>query len=127
MLNDRIPLVDDVEPPKDLATESEEKLGLQVKIAVVASLVLTVFLLIIWPIPMHLWGGVLSEGGFTFWVFLEFMWAIIGGAVIIILPGYELVRGFLGKDKIVASDAKGLALTINLGRVSNQGPVIARA
>jgi len=126
MLNDLIPLVDDVEPPKDEATESEEKLGFQVKIAIVASIALTVILLIVWPIPMHLWGGVLSKGGFTFWVVIEFVWAIIGGAVIIILPGYELVRGFMGKDKLVVSDAKGLNLSINMSGGAYEGPTTAR-
>merc|ERR1719386_191168 len=50
MLNDRIPLVDDIEPPKD-EEETDEKLLRQVKIAVVASLVLTFVLIILWPIP----------------------------------------------------------------------------
>jgi hypothetical protein len=100
MLNDRIPLVDDVEPPKDLIAESDEKLGFQVKIAIGASIALTVVLLLLWPIPMHLGAGVFSEGGFTVWVALEFIWAIIGGLTIIFLPGYELVRGFMGLDRV---------------------------
>jgi hypothetical protein len=33
MLNERIPLVDDAEPPKDKDLESDEKLNFQVKIA----------------------------------------------------------------------------------------------
>jgi hypothetical protein len=105
MLNDRIPLVDDVEPPKDLIAESDEKLGFQVKIAIGASIALTVVLLLLWPIPMHLGAGVFSEGGFTVWVSLEMIWAIIGGLTIIFLPGYELVRGFMGLDKVVANSA----------------------
>jgi len=126
MLNDRIPLVDDVEPPKDEVAESEEKLGFQVKIAIVASVALTVVLLVIWPIPMHLWGGVLSKGGFTFWVFLEFLWAILGGAVIIILPGYELVRGFLGKDKIVVSKAE-VQLSIDASCIAGESQKASQA
>jgi len=105
MLNDRIPLVDDVEPPKD-EMETEEKLTGQVKIAVIASILLTLVLLVLWPIPLHLAGGVFSEGGFTTWVVIQFLWAIIGGAVIIILPGYELIRSFLGKDKRRAKKAE---------------------
>merc|ERR1719454_2491551 len=45
MLNDRIPLVDDVEPPKD-SDETDAKLSFQVKIAVVASVLLTLILLV---------------------------------------------------------------------------------
>jgi Na+/proline symporter len=101
MLNDRIPLVDDVEPPKD-NDETDEKLGFQVKVAIWASVALTVVLLLLWPIPMHLGAGVFSEGGFTVWVALEFIWAIVGGLTIILLPGYELVRGFMGLDRVVS-------------------------
>merc|ERR1719201_1757086 len=64
MLNDRIALVDDVEPPKDSKAETGAKLETQVKIAVYASIFLTIFLLVLWPIPMHTATGVLSESGF---------------------------------------------------------------
>jgi hypothetical protein len=110
MLNDRIPLVDDVEPPKT-SDETDAKLEFQVKIAIGASVILTFVLLVLWPIPMHLGGGVFSEGGFSIWVVIQFLWAIIGGAVIIILPGYELVRTFMGKDKI---EVKGEAVEVKI-------------
>jgi hypothetical protein len=103
MLNDGIPLVDDVEPPKDLKSESDDKLSFQVKVAIGASVVLTIVLLFLWPVPMHLGAGVFSESGFTVWVALEFIWAIVGGLVIIILPGYELASGFMGKDVVAAN------------------------
>merc|ERR1712025_478326 len=86
MLNDRIALVDDVEPPKDSRTENDAKLKVQVKIAVYASIILTIILLVLWPIPMHVGTGVLSEGGFGAWVGLEIIWALIGAIVIIIMP-----------------------------------------
>jgi hypothetical protein len=111
MLNDRIPLVDDVEPPKDSA-ETDAKLKFQVNVAIGASVVLTVLLLVVWPIPMHLGAGVFSEGGFTVWVVLEFLWAITGAIIIIFLPGYELVRGFCGKDKPASKKAAGFNVTI---------------
>jgi hypothetical protein len=116
MLNDRIPLVDDVEPPKD-ESESDTKLDFQVKLAVAASIVLTIVLLILWPLPLH-GAGVFSEGSFSFWVVLQFLWAIIGGAVIIILPGYELVRTFMGKDNVI--DTK-TAVSIKIAVDSNDG------
>merc|ERR1719310_745522 len=85
MLNERIPLVDDIEPPKE-DDETDERLQMHVKIAIIASVVLTFILLVLWPLPMHGGAGVFSEGGFTIWVVLEILWAIIGGAVIIVLP-----------------------------------------
>jgi hypothetical protein len=91
MLNDRIPLVDDIEPPKD-DDESGARLLRQVKIAYLASLTLTFVLIILWPLPMHFGGGVFSQGGFTFWVILEMVWAVSGGIVIIVLPAYETIR-----------------------------------
>merc|ERR1719160_1765003 len=67
MLNERIALVDDVEPPKDASLETGAKLETQVKIAVYASIFLTIFLLVLWPIPMHIGTGVMGEGSFGAW------------------------------------------------------------
>lgn len=89
-LNNRIPLVDDIEPPKD-ADETDEKLQRQVTIAIIASLVLTLVLLVLWPLPMHGATGVFGKGGFSVWVTLEIIWALVGGIVIIGLPVYETV------------------------------------
>ena len=95
MLNDRIALVDDVEPPKD-EQETDEKLQFQVKLAWVAAWVLTIIMLVLWPLPMHYATGVFGEGSFSAWVAVEMIWAILGGAVIIILPLIELLQSFRG-------------------------------
>jgi len=113
MLNERIALVDDVEPPKDSTLETDERLEKQVKIAIIASVALTVILLIIWPIPMHLGAGVFSEGGFTVWVALEIIWALLGGITIVLLPAIELVRTFTGKDKVDASTVQPVPVKIS--------------
>jgi uncharacterized integral membrane protein len=98
MLNERIPLVDDIEPPK-ADDESDARLQQHVKIAIAASVVLTFILLVLWPLPMHGATGVFGEGGFTIWVVLEILWALIGGAVIIILPAVEIVMTFMKAKK----------------------------
>ena len=90
---ERIPLVDDIEPPKD-TDETDDKLSKQVKIATGASLVLTFVLLVLWPLPMHGAAGVFGKGGFTFWVVLQIGWALVGGIVIVTLPVYETVKSF---------------------------------
>lgn len=106
MLNQRIPLVDDIEPPKD-KDETEDKLLRQVKIAVGASVGLTIILLVLWPLPMHWSGSVMDEGGFTTWVIVEMVWAIVGGIVIICLPLYEAVTSFMESKKAKAlADSK---------------------
>jgi len=91
MLNERIPLIDDIEPPKD-ADETDGKLQNHVRIAIAASVVLTIVLLVLWPLPMHGAAGVFSKGGFTVWIVLEILWAVVGGIVIIGLPVFETVQ-----------------------------------
>ena len=91
MLNERIPLIDDIEPVKDEA-ETDAKLLFHYKLAVGASVALTFILIIAWPFPM-MWGlGAFGKGRFTSWVVVEILWALIGGVVIIGLPAYETVR-----------------------------------
>jgi len=120
MLNERIALVDDVEPPKDSTLETGAKLEVQVKIAVYASIFLTIFLLVLWPIPMHVGTGVLSESGFGTWVAFEILWALLGAIVIIIMPLIELIKTFSGKDKAVFKDGSGCPLKVEVKAASMQ-------
>merc|ERR1719409_2585214 len=113
MLNDRIALVDDVEPPKD-EQETDEKLQFQVKLAWVAAWVLTIILLVLWPLPMHYGTGVFGEGSFSAWVAVEMIWAIIGGAVIIILPLIELLQSFRGGSGRSKSKERAQAVKIEV-------------
>jgi hypothetical protein len=113
MLNDRIALVDDVEPPKD-TEETDEKLQFQVKVAWGAAWTLTIILLVLWPLPMHYGTGVFGEGSFSAWVAVEMIWAILGGAVIIILPLIELYKSFSGKDTLKGTEAGGKGVEIQL-------------
>jgi hypothetical protein len=112
MLNERIPLVDDIEPPK-ADDESDARLRVHVKIAIAASVVLTFILLVLWPPPMHGGAGVFSEGGFTVWVVLEIVWAMIGGVVIIVLPAVEIVMTFTKAKKEFQSAADQTAALKN--------------
>jgi uncharacterized membrane protein len=106
MLNERIPLVDDIEPPKEDG-EEDARLKKHVTVAIVASVTLTFILLILWPLPMHWGAGVFSEGGFTVWVVLEILWAVVAGVVIIILPAVEIIMTFMkAKKDMAAGDAK---------------------
>jgi Na+/proline symporter len=114
MLNDRIALVDDVEPPKHSTLESGARLEVQVKIAVYASIGLTIILLVLWPIPMHVGTGVLSDGGFGAWVAVEIIWALVGGLIIIIMPAIELIRTFTGGDKAVFKQGAPLKVEMKM-------------
>jgi len=90
MLNDRIPLVDDVEPPRG-KDESDAMMTQWLYIAIAASGFLTFIMIVLWPLPMHAGAGVFGAGGFTFWVALEIIWVIVGGVVITVTPLYETV------------------------------------
>jgi hypothetical protein len=50
----------------------------------------------LWPIPQHLSGGVFEPWGFTVWIFSAFIWGIVGGIVIIVLPIVDFMK--IGKD-----------------------------
>merc|ERR1711964_160511 len=118
MLNQRIPLVDDIEPPKE-AEETDEKLQRQVKVAVTASIFLTVVLLILWPLPMHFGVGVFSSERSTVWVAVEILWALVGGVTIIVLPVAETIRDAISSKKLIdeAQSGKlkdGTSLTIDV-------------
>jgi len=128
MINEGIPLVDDVEPPKD-ADETDEKLRKQVVIAQVASVVLTIVLLVLWPIPMHASTGVFGKGGFTGWITIEIIWALIGGIVIVFLPAYETVQSFRQsmKQKQEAQASDSLAITIPSKPAAESLPAIINA
>merc|ERR1712232_1267022 len=101
----------------DKTTESDAQLERQVKIAAGASVVLTIVLLVLWPIPMHAAAGVFSKGGFTFWVVLEILWALIGGIVIITLPVYETVKSFMLAKKQKDTIAVATCATLSNGSV----------
>mmetsp|Transcript_89403 Transcript_89403/g.278178 ORF Transcript_89403/g.278178 Transcript_89403/m.278178 type:complete len:878 (+) Transcript_89403:65-2698(+) len=123
MLNDRIPLVDDVEPPKD-EQESDEKLQKQVNIAIIASCVLTFILLILWPLPLHGSAGVFSEGSFVFWIVIMMCWAMIAGVVIILLPLYEVIRDFIDRKNKEEVERTNKLLNGEVLRIGHaRGPV----
>ena len=69
-----------------------EALEKHVKRANWQAIILTLILIIAWPIPMHLTKGVMGKGGFGVWIFVAFAWGIIGGVVIIVLPILDYVK-----------------------------------
>jgi hypothetical protein len=90
-IDEKLYLLDDVLPVRDEATEGEKQMRLQFLIAVGVSLSLTFLLIVLWPIPQHLFGGVMGAGSFQFWVILVFLFGVVGFFVISIVPAYDLV------------------------------------
>jgi Na+/proline symporter len=86
-----IPVVDDVIPE---LKEGEDAASLQkdAKRANIQAVVLTVFLIILWPLPQHVSGGIFEPWGFSVWIGAAFLWGIIGGLVIIIMPIMDFMK-----------------------------------
>jgi hypothetical protein len=90
MINDQIPLVDDALPRRDPVHDTDELLLREVLIAKVISISLTVIFIILWPIPQHVWGGIMGANDFTFWVVLAIVMALLAGIFIIVFPLFEV-------------------------------------
>ena len=90
-LNEEIDVVDDVLPELKEG-EDRESLEKDAKRANIQALALTFFLIILWPVPQHLSGGVFEPWGFTVWVGAAFVWGIIGGLVIVIMPIMDFLK-----------------------------------
>jgi hypothetical protein len=90
-IDEKLYLLDDVLPVRDEVTEGPKQMRLDFQIAVGVSLGLTFLMIVLWPIPQHLFGGVMGAGSFQFWVILVFLFGIVGFFVITIVPAYDLV------------------------------------
>jgi len=99
MLNDQIPLVDDVEPLRG-DDESEEWLTLWNWVAISVSTSLTFILIVMWPIPMY-FAGVFSSMGFTLWTVVSILWILVAAIVILALPLWEIYAGYAAA-KVIA-------------------------
>ena len=76
--------------------EHDNKILLQARDrSILASTVLTLILLILWPIPMYGTGYVFSRGFFKGWIVIAFFWAFFAMIVIILLPLWEGRQAFL--------------------------------
>ncbi|KAJ1554108.1 hypothetical protein HK096_004985, partial [Nowakowskiella sp. JEL0078] len=91
----------------DPSETDEVKLNKAAKIAYYSSIVLTVVLILIWPLPMFFSKYVFSEGFFTGWVAFGMAWAILASIVVIFLPIVESFSGILGMLKGMGGDLTG--------------------
>jgi SSS family transporter len=75
--------------------------------AIRSSVVLTVVLLVLWPIPMYLSGYVFSNAFFTGWVILGLVWTIIAACVVTFYPIVESRKGIIAIVKGMFNDVMG--------------------
>ena len=76
------------------------------KRSIIASIILTLVLLVVWPIPMYASGYVFLKGFFTGWVVVLFLWAFFAASTITLIPVWEgrgaimkIFRAFTGQAK----------------------------
>jgi len=91
----------------DPAETDEVKLNRAANIAYWSSIVLTIVLIVVWPIPMFLSKYVFSEGFFTGWVSFGMAWAIIAAITVIFLPIFESRAGIMYMLKGMGGDVTG--------------------
>ncbi|KAJ1549705.1 hypothetical protein HK405_002620, partial [Cladochytrium tenue] len=96
--------------PANAVTPDEEdpdKLAKAATFAYGSSIVLTVVLIIIWPIPMFAANYVFSKGFFIGWVVFGLIWSLIAAATVIFLPIWESRDSVVHFAKGVARDVAG--------------------
>lgn len=77
------------------------------RFAVISSIVLTIVLVIVWPLPMYFTHYVFSPKFFKFWVAISFTWAICSTIAVAIYPLYESKDTILCVFNGIISDIKG--------------------
>ncbi|TPX63359.1 hypothetical protein CcCBS67573_g08701 [Chytriomyces confervae] len=102
------------EAPTDLVIDGDDEATLTKAstIAYWASVVMTIVLIFLWPIPMYASKYVFTKGFFTGWVALGFTWAAVAAATATLLPLVEtrhLFFGIVGWKGAHAKSEEGLS------------------
>ncbi|CAG8561758.1 14736_t:CDS:2 [Funneliformis caledonium] len=81
------------------------------KFAVTSSVVLTIILVLIWPLPMYFSNYVFTKPFFTFWVAISMIWAICATICATIYPVFESRRSIMNVISGISKDLTGQKLT----------------
>ena len=94
--------------------EDEETLKKAFKFSLTGGGIMTIILIILWPIPLIASGYVFELGSYSIWVGISIVWVVIASAVIIFLPIIEARKGiaqvFGGKQPTSESSSSGGAI-----------------
>ncbi len=108
-LKEKITLVELSAAASAQVTEDEETLKKAFKFSLKGGGIMTLILIIAWPVPLIASGYVFELGSYTIWVAISFLWVGIASAIIIFLPIIEARKGiaqvFSGKKSV--SEATG--------------------
>ena len=94
------------------ATEEPSKLRSAFKLACIASFLLTFIMDFLIPIPMFLSHYIFSQGFFTAWVIISFIWVFCSAAISVVLPIAETLGFFKDLIKDVMLDFGGKRRTV---------------
>jgi Na+/proline symporter len=92
-LKDKITLVDMTEEDAAKLTEDEETLKKAYKFSVRGGGLMTLVLIILWPMPLIASGYVFELGSYAIWVAISVVWVSIASIIIIFLPIIEARKG----------------------------------
>ena len=102
-LKDKITLVEMSAAESATVTEDEETLKKAFKFSVRGGGIMTLILIIVWPMPLIASGYVFELGSYAIWVAISVVWVSVASAFIIFLPLIEARHGiakvFRGGDK----------------------------
>ncbi|RIA94085.1 Sodium:solute symporter family-domain-containing protein [Glomus cerebriforme] len=96
---------------EDPAERDPERLRKAFNFAVISSVILTIILIIIWPLPMYGTRYVFSKPFFTFWVAISMIWAICATISCTIYPIAESRRSIGGVINGIFKDLRGEKIT----------------
>lgn len=88
-----IPLIED-DPNAHIPFETEEALQRALRKISVIGVILTIVLILIWPV-LTLPARIFSRPYFTFWIVLSFIWGIVSCLAMVILPLVESRQGII--------------------------------
>jgi heme exporter protein D len=92
-LKDKITLVDMTEEDAAKLTEDEETLKKAFKFSVRGGGLMTLVLIILWPMPLIASGYVFELGSYGIWVAISVVWVSVASIIIIFLPIIEARKG----------------------------------
>ncbi|KAJ2899515.1 uncharacterized protein MKZ38_003009 [Zalerion maritima] len=88
--------------------EEQKKLLHASKISKIMTTVMTIILLVLWPIPMYGSGYIFSEGFFAGWASIALAWILISFLLVGVYPVWEgrvtivrTIKGLLGKGDVI--------------------------
>lgn len=108
-LKDKITLVEVSAAESAKITEDEETLKKAFKFSLKGGGIMTLILIIFWPIPLIASGYVFELGSYTIWVAISVIWVSIAAGIIIFLPVIEARKGIaqvFGKKPVTKSGDK---------------------